>query len=494
MLLALVTAFILPSYAAPSAHHITTAEELFAISEDPSGSYILDNDIDLSGYEWIPVEFNGVFDGNGFAILNLRVNNVPDEVELTFDGNMKRYESTHFAGFFSICKGASIKNATFLGMQINIDTDSDCYCAAIAGYAIDTVIKNCDIECSIELRCGGKNQGVGGVIGFGDSTVNSCSIDSELIQADTRDPKNGKAEEFLGGVIASGLCIMNDNTVNIDAYIACNGYVHSGGMAGMLYRLQFDNSFEREILNNTVSGKICFYENNRDRRAYCDAIVGEKLPCWYIGLEEKNNTNNTAGFIKDELFDYDTEPNPEKCTEPDISVTVVEQTCTEFGYTIITCSGCGYERKTDYTLKAHADGELEVLTPADYTHEGSAIAYCRYCGIELGERVLPVLEIPGGSAELSETYMLLEPESKAEIRAEAAGDSAFSDYIWASSNESIVTVDANGNIRAHRTGDAEITCSLPGGLEIGTCDIVVRYSVKQLIFRYLFFGWYWDRG
>ena len=50
---------------------INTAEDLFAIAEDPAGSYILMADLDMTGISWTPIDFSGSFDGNGHAILNL---------------------------------------------------------------------------------------------------------------------------------------------------------------------------------------------------------------------------------------------------------------------------------------------------------------------------------------------------------------------------------------------------------------------------------------
>ena len=55
---------------------ITTADELQAMQYDLSGKYILMNDINLSGYLWTPIkDFSGEFNGNGYVINNLELNN-----------------------------------------------------------------------------------------------------------------------------------------------------------------------------------------------------------------------------------------------------------------------------------------------------------------------------------------------------------------------------------------------------------------------------------
>ena len=55
---------------------IYTRAELDAIRNNPGGSYILMNDIDLSGKNWTPIpEFWGTLDGNGHSIDNMTINN-----------------------------------------------------------------------------------------------------------------------------------------------------------------------------------------------------------------------------------------------------------------------------------------------------------------------------------------------------------------------------------------------------------------------------------
>ena len=61
------------AFAAETPTEIYTVEELLAIGEDPAGSYILMNDLDLTGVEWPCPDFSGTFDGNGHALLNLEL-------------------------------------------------------------------------------------------------------------------------------------------------------------------------------------------------------------------------------------------------------------------------------------------------------------------------------------------------------------------------------------------------------------------------------------
>lgn len=55
-------------------YEIRTAEELCSVVNDPSGSYTLVNDLDMTGVDWVPIaDFAGTFNGNGKKISNLTI-------------------------------------------------------------------------------------------------------------------------------------------------------------------------------------------------------------------------------------------------------------------------------------------------------------------------------------------------------------------------------------------------------------------------------------
>ena len=60
-----------------------------------------------------------------------------------------------------------------------------------------------------------------------------------------------------------------------------------------------------------VDADIAFFEDNRDRRAYCKPYVGEPLN-HYVTISE----NTTVHFRNGETFDYDTVLLPEMCSDP----------------------------------------------------------------------------------------------------------------------------------------------------------------------------------
>ena len=64
---------------------IRTSDELISIKDAPKGKYILEEDIDLTGIDWVPFTFNGILEGNGHEISNLKVSCTGNAKRSTFD-------------------------------------------------------------------------------------------------------------------------------------------------------------------------------------------------------------------------------------------------------------------------------------------------------------------------------------------------------------------------------------------------------------------------
>lgn len=370
---------------------ISTVEELLAMAEDPSGSYILTADLDMTGVEWKSLDFSGSFDGNGHAILNLTLSQPGDARPMSYDGNNKGYE-TSYVGLFGSLDHAQVKNLRLLNVRAVVETDEPCFLAGIAGYADHSTVTDCTVTGCLELRAHDRMFGVAGVIGHGNGSVERCTVDVTLICTDT--DSQTKDEQFLGGVFATGFIHVMDCDITLDGYISDHGYVHSGGIAGMTMRYPLpDWKTVGYITGNTVTGKITFFEHNSDRRAYCAAEVGEPL------ASNSVISDNTTNFLRDERFEYDVELRPETCPEPVYSQTTVEPTCQSFGYTVCTCTGCGYSYMDHYTLCAdHQVSQWTLAEEPTTEKEGLSRGSCRWCGLEL-ERTEPKLEPEKTSAE-----------------------------------------------------------------------------------------------
>ena len=360
---------------------IRTPQQLQDMAKDPAGSYILMEDLDMTGFEWKPVDFTGSFDGNGHAILNLELSQPGDETADTYDGNLKVYESS-FVGLFGTLRGAGVKNLKLLGVHGVVDTDTSCFMGGIAGYADKCTITDCTVTGPLELRAHDRMFGVGGLVGYGGGIVKRCDVDVTLICTDTDEMT--RDEQFLGGILGMGFMDIQDCNMVIDGYISDYGYVHSGGLIGMLLRYPIGD-WTCSITGNSVTGKITFFECNWDRRAYCKAIVGEYMSSYRV-VED-----NTEDFKVDERFEYDVELRPEMCEEPEYRDTVVAGDCYNYGYTSHMCQICGYTYKDTYTALEHVPVTWTVTEEPTTEKEGLSVGYCE-CGLAVEEQVLEKLE------------------------------------------------------------------------------------------------------
>ncbi len=373
LLMAVLLLTLTPSVAAePGPTPITTVEELQNM--DPDGMYILMNDLDLAGVQWKPLELRGSFDGNGHTILNLNLTQVADGYGMTFDGNLKKYE-TRFSALFGFVSG-NIRNLNLLNVRGLVETDEPCFLAGIAGYLDGGTVSDCTVTGNLELRAHDRCFGVGGVMGFGSGTVENCTADVTLICTDTQKEAD---EQFMGGICAAGLVDIKGCTVNIDGYVSEHGYAHNGGVIGMLVRYSGSNAGVGAVIDNHVTGKITFFEEVSSRRAYCKAIIGESL------VYDMPERGNTSDFTRDERYDYNTELRPDMCQSPVYRQESVAGTCPEYGYTVCTCEACGYTYRDRYTLPQHTKDSWFTVTQSN----ALAQQHCTGCGTMLSQ------ELPG---------------------------------------------------------------------------------------------------
>ena len=366
---------------------IFTPEDLVAIGEDPAGSYILMNDLDMAGVAWKSLDFTGTFDGNGYAILNLELSQPGEERPYSYDGNKKKYE-TSYVGLFGTLRDAEVKNLKLLGVHGLVQSDEPCYLGGIAGYMEKSVISGCTVSGSLELRAHDRMFGVGGLVGYGAGQIRNCDVDVTLICVDT--DETTRDEQFLGGILANGFADIENCRVQIAGFVSEFGYCHNGGLVGMLYHYPLGD-WTCSVTGNRVSGKITFFERNTNRRAYCAALVGEPL------TKKWKKSDNTEDFIRDERKTYDVELRPEMCENPVYTETVIPADCDSYGYTDRTCESCGYTYRNTYKLPEHIPGEYIQVKAPTVEEEGLEVATCP-CGLEYQRTVEklppPPTEVP----------------------------------------------------------------------------------------------------
>lgn len=383
------------------AKEIHTPEELAAMAVDPAGHYVLAVDLDMEGIAWECFDFSGTLDGAGHSILNLTVTAIGGETGVSYDGNQIPYD-TNFAGLFATIENARIENLNLVNFRALVESDTPCFLGGFAGCSKDSTVSRCSISGTLELRAHDRMFGVAGAVGYGTGAVEGCMVDVTLICTDTDDQT--KDEQFLGGVFATGFMTADDNTVALDGYVSEHGYVHNGGVTGMLMQQPLGAGKQVTVNRNAVTGKITFFEHNPDRRAYCEAIIGELLAYSYSRLD------NTADFQRDERWAYDRELRPEMCESSVYEETVVPAGCDTYGYTEYRCTGCGYTYRDHYTLFSHTVTEWKEAKPATTEAEGERVGYCDGCGKEFREAV-PMLEPEPTEIE---TVAVTEPQPETE--------------------------------------------------------------------------------
>ena len=171
-----------------SEYHISTAEQLAGLAQlvnaDPGTTnfagktFYLDNDIDLSGHEWISIgtvlggdypeySFCGVFDGQGHVISNLYSH------ESYIEGADESHNLLRNALFGSVYNG-EVKNLGVANAEIWMDPKDDS--AAGKGILVDWMGKSKITNCwtSGSIYSGSKiEKNIGGIVGV---TMQGCTI------------------------------------------------------------------------------------------------------------------------------------------------------------------------------------------------------------------------------------------------------------------------------------------------------------------------------
>ena len=182
--------------------YIDSAEELADMSADLSASYILTADIDLNGSEenpWEPIggphnPFTGSFDGAGYAISGLYINN-PD---------------TSYQGLFAYAEDAIIQNFSLTGSV----TGGLTYVGGVVGYLSGGSLSGIGTHCSVQ----GFDH-VGGLVGYNDGgNISNCAnydgIDQSWIFQDPTHMASVWGEMHAGGIAG----------FNTGKIYSCNNY------------------------------------------------------------------------------------------------------------------------------------------------------------------------------------------------------------------------------------------------------------------------------
>ena len=159
---------------------LKTASDLQNARKDPSGNYVLMNDIDLEGAAWAPwgvldgvaYEYEGVFNGDGKTIKNYTV---------TADvyGDAKSGGEALSAGFFAVLSG-EVRDVTFQGnVEITSVYTTTVYVGGLAGKATEKAnIVGVKVNGNVALNDVRGVSYVGGMVGALNGTVKASAVNT----------------------------------------------------------------------------------------------------------------------------------------------------------------------------------------------------------------------------------------------------------------------------------------------------------------------------
>ena len=212
---------------------ISTPDQLKAIAQN--GTYILKNDIDMSGTEFSPIgnyayPFKGTLksaDGECYSIKNLKIT-------VTEAAAGPSPTSTYlYAGLFGATNGATVERVNITDADISASSsDEYCYVTAgsLAGYMINTSVRNCSLSGNVYAKSKLYNAYAGGFCGILED--GSISASSSITAVQTDDSKNRAVSGGIAGLAllspeVSG-CVIEGSVKAVSSY----GISYAGGLVG----------------------------------------------------------------------------------------------------------------------------------------------------------------------------------------------------------------------------------------------------------------------
>lgn len=534
--------------------YISSAEQLSQIGQSEEygldKSYKLVNDIDMSevnnGFVKPAGDFTGVFDGNGYTISNIVIDqeNYSDAAGDTQNAvNASASVSSAFenAGFFSrIMPGARVYNVNFDNVYINGTYKT---AGVVAGVNYGTVERIAVTNAIFNLT-GNADNFYGGIVGLNETTetneegnitrniarIDRCSvnavwgkgynIDSELVNVGITGTIGGLTGKNIGGiviysytegqavfgnsnVIYGGLVGVNnytqltptlfdDNNKALDEFVGGNikdsyAYIETfmkngnlsanvyGGVIGKVYDYYVTkvvNETSSKVTTNLIVG--LYYENEL-LNAEQDNISSKALTG--VGkyyADTTGSTNNEFTSFKDSEFVVMAKENgdiefTDSYNEQFKSHEKVEHIFDENGEYKDTERSTVYWPFNNvwYRIEESEDKNFPILNYgiADYSDGfddlGNSVIVETANGNEI--RYIQSNYVPQINVDTYDVTLIMVTHPTTQLRATPSNLK----YTWASSDESVVTVDATGKVTAQNIGSAIITATLQTDEEKG---------------------------
>ena len=276
------------TYYVKSASDLNKLAELTNAGKNTSGvKFVLENDVDLAGQQFVPIgtfnnHFKGNFYGNGHVIKNLTITDTSVLSDPFTDGSKKVY----IAGLFGYIDGAKLYDIGLENVNINlsIDGDDDVDAGALVAKTIlSSEINNCYSTGSVSAE--GYAGGLVGLTSFSTSVSNSYSNVNV----------NGT---IVGGLVAS--LNFSSKISNSFATGNANGTT-AGGLVGTVSSSTISNSFATgNVVSNLEAGGLVgrLYSGDitiSDSFAMGD-VTGTASQGGVVGLDSATTTVTNCGY------------------------------------------------------------------------------------------------------------------------------------------------------------------------------------------------------
>lgn len=251
--------------------------------------YVLGKNIDMgnNSFTTIGVDnkyFSGHFDGNGYTIINLKIN------------GFNTIENTDYYGLFSKTDNATIKNINFYNFNLTTNTSSNnTVVASLVGDATKTEVSNISFQnSSFDFTNISTTNNIGGVISKlnTDSTIKNVSSSITVTSSNTFS---------IGTVVYEINSSINNAITNVLTNIKYNSLLVN------------NNSFYIVNSNNTSTSNLYEYQNDTDLTFTDKTVTKDSI------LNMLNNSNSYNWDYVDNNFKFSKTSIVSESTEEDIS-------------------------------------------------------------------------------------------------------------------------------------------------------------------------------
>ena len=467
---------------------IYTIYDLYNIRSNPSGNYILMNDIDLSetaqgqawdsGNGWLPIDsFSGILDGNGYSIKNMHLY-----------GNLRN------GGFINENKG-TVMNIRFDDVDVDI-SDTEYYGTICAMYSSGT-ITHCGVTGSIKVK--GRNTNVliyiGGLVG--NSFENCISYSWNAAHIDTEDTYNvvsmSHSNCFTGGITGY---ISNSADYYIYSIEECynSGKISGNGIRGGItgcvngkcYQTKCCN-FEDGGLNGNDSKKVYnmyAWYLYPFTFGYTGHIVHEVKGLYTESFKDQANFTN-LDFSESgewEMAPDGSRPqlkNPREITVTEMEITrMPPKTSYYAGDEIVAMGEVSVVCSNGNTGKATITKDM--LSGYDMNKVGKQTVTVSYMG---GTAYFDITVNPVKATGISlnkTTLKMNKGQTDSTLEATITPANVTDKTVkWRSSNTNIATIDENGVIRAVDKGTVNITAETENG-KTAVCVVTISNPAQSI--------------